>query len=167
MKMKTILALISALSISGLSAAPNPRDLGLKVKVDGKASYDNDTITQTRKLEVTLSLAGKEPAPDLVVKWTIYGHSRKDHSLVVIKSGELKTSLEGGKSVALATPETTIKGVREHSVSTGSGRRRKSKKVPASGDEYFGYSVIMSLGNTVVAEEYSHGSLKPKPSGKP
>lgn len=159
----TILSIIaSALAVSGLSAAPASRDFGLKVKAEGKATYENDTITQTRKLLFSLSLAGREPAPDLVLKWTIYGHSRKDHSLVVIKSGELKTTLEGGKSVALETLVINIKGVREHSVSTGSGRRRGSKKVPASGDEYFGYSVTVVSGNSVVAEEFSHGSLKPK-----
>jgi hypothetical protein len=160
MKMKTILALISALSICGLSAAPNPRDLGLKVKVDGKASYDDNTISQTRKLLFNISLAGKEPASDLVLKWVIYGHSRKDHDPEVIKSGELKVTLTPGQAVALETPQITITGVREHSVSTGSGRRRKSRKVPASGQEYFGYSAVLMNGGTVLVEDYSNEILK-------
>jgi hypothetical protein len=160
MTLNLICVIVSVLAISGLNAAPQARDFGLKVKVDGKAAYDKDTVTQTRKLLFNLSLAGKEPASDLVMKWVIYGHSRKDHDPEVIKSGELKVTLTPGQAVALETPQITITGVREHSVSTGSGRRRKSKKVPASGQEYFGYSAVLMSGSTVLAEDYSHGSLK-------
>jgi hypothetical protein len=160
MKQKILQLLAAVIVASNLSAAPESRTFGLKVKEEGKASYDNDAVTQTRKLNLALSLAGKEPAPGLVVKWTVYGHTRKDHKQVVIESGELKTSLEGGKSVTLTTPQVTIKGVREHSVSTGRGRSRRSKKVPASGNEYFGYSVEVSNGTAVVAEAYSKPSLK-------
>lgn len=162
MKISILLIIATSLAVSGLFAAPQPRDFGLKVKEDGKGTYDNDAVTQVRNLELTLSLAGKEPAPGLVVKWTIYGHSRKNHDLVVIKTGELKADLDGGKTVTLTTPQVTIKGVREHSVSTGRGRSRRSKKVPASGEEYFGYSVNVLNGATVVAEAYSKPSLKGK-----
>lgn len=162
MKINAIFTITTALFVSGLSAAPNPRDLGLKVKVDGKASYDNDAITQTRKLLFGLSLAGTETAPDLVVKWTIYGHSRRDQKLVTIKAGEVKAALASGKSVDLTTPEILVKGVREHSKSSGSGRRKKSVKVPASGEEYFGYAVKVYSGSTLLAEAYSQPSLKPK-----
>ena len=162
--MKTyILSIIAcALAVSGLSAAPQPRDFRLSVKADGKSSYDKDAVTQSRKLELSLSLAGKESAPDVVVKWTIYGHTRKDNAVVVIKSGELKASLEPGKTATLTIPEVTINGVREHSVSTGSGRSRRAKKVPASGEEYFGYSVVLMYGSALVAEIYSKPSLKGK-----
>lgn len=160
MKYTLMFVMMASFATSVISAAPEPRNFGLKIKVDGKAAYDNDTITQTRKLLVSLSLAGKEPAPKLVVKWTIYGHSRKDHSLVKLKDGEINTSLEGGKSIELSTPEISIKGEREHSVSTGTGRRRKPKKVPASGDEYYGYAVVVTRDSTVVAEAYSRSDLK-------
>jgi len=158
--LKYLSIIASVLATASLNAAPESRDFGLKVKVDGKATYDNDTITQTRKLLFNLSLAGKEPASHLVMKWAIYGHSRKDHDLVVIKSGELKVTLSTGQTQPFETPQITITGVREHSVSTGSGRRRKSKKVPASGQEYYGYSAMLMSGSTVLAEEYSHESLK-------
>lgn len=160
MKLNLICVIACVLSIVCLNAAPEARNFGLKVKVDGKATYDKDTVTQTRKLLFNLSLAGKEPASDLVMKWVIYGHSKKDHDPVVIKSGELKVTLTPGQPVVMETPQITIKGVGEHSVSTGSGRRRKSKKVAASGQEYFGYSAVLMSGSTVLAEDYSHGSLK-------
>ena len=98
----------------------------------------------------------------MVVKWTIYSHPRKDNALVVIKSGELKASLEAGKTVILTTLEVTIKGVREHSVSSGRGRSKRGKKVPASGEEYYGYSAVVMNGSTLVAETYSKPSLKDK-----
>lgn len=150
----------SALAVSGLCAAPELHGFWLKVKEDGRSTHDDDAVTQVRKLELALSRTGKEPALDLVVKWTIYGHTRNDNKEVVIESGELKASLEGGKSITLTTPQVTIKGVREHSVSTGGGRRRRSKNIPASGEEYIGYSVEVLNGTTVVAEAYSKPSLK-------
>jgi hypothetical protein len=160
--MKTILLSIiaTAMAVSGLSAELEARNLGLKVGTDGKSSYNGESVTQTRKLELDLSLWGKEPAPNLVVKWTIYGHTRKDRKLVVIESGEMKTSLEPGKAVALTTPMVTIKGAREHSKSSGRGRKKKSKKVPASGEQYYGYSVKVMSGSTLLAEAYSKPSLK-------
>ncbi len=160
MKIRILSIIASALAVSGLFAAPELREFGLNVKSDGKATYDKDAVTQVRNLELTLSLAGKEPAPDLVVKWTIYGHSRKNHDLVVIKTGDIKSGLDGGKTVTMSTPQVTIKGVREHSVSTGRGRSKRSKKVPASGEEYYGYSVEVLNGATVVADAYSKPSLK-------
>lgn len=163
--MKLILTYLfgSILAITGLHAAPEARNIGFKAKQSGKASYKGDSVTQTRSLLLSLSLWGKEPAPNLVVKWTIYGHERKNHDLVVIKSGEIKTDLDVGKSVELTTPVVTINGVREHTVSTRSGRGgkgRKSKKIPASGQEYFGYSAVVMSGSTIVAETYSKPSLK-------
>jgi hypothetical protein len=168
MKLILISLFGSVLAITGLHAAPEARNISLKVKVDGKATYKGDSVTQTRNLLLSLSLWGKEPAPNLVVKWTIYGHDRKGHDPVVIKGGEIKAGLEAGKSVELATPVVTIKGVREHTVSTGSGRggrskggsSRRLKKVPASGQEYFGYSAVVMSGSTIVAEAYSSPSFK-------
>lgn len=167
MKLILISLFGSVLAITGLHAAPEARNISLKVNVDGKGTNKGNSVTQTRKLLVSLSLWGKEPAPNLVVKWTIYGHNRKGHDPVVIKSGEIKTDLKVGKSVELATPVVTIKGVREHTVSTGSGRggkgrggSRKLKTVPASGQEYFGYSAVVMSGSSIVAESYSRQSLK-------
>ncbi len=154
----TIIACL--LTSSGFSAAPEARNFGLKVDAEGNATYNHDSVTQIRKLRIDLSLAGKEPASNLVVKWTIYAHTRKDHKQVVIDSGEIKAGLEGGKSVSLTTPQVAIKGVREHSVTSGRGRSRRSKKVPASGNEYYGYAVEVSQGSTLVAEAYSKPSLK-------
>lgn len=162
MKNALLIFAIAAFTLSGIDAAPQPRNFGLKVKADGNSRHDKDTVTQTRTLLLNLSLVGTEPAPDVVVKWTIYGHSRSNHDPITIKSGELKTALVGGKAVELTTPEITITGVLEHSESSGSGRRAKSKKVPASGDEYYGYSVVVMNGSTMVAEAYSHPSLKSK-----
>jgi hypothetical protein len=168
MKLKLISIFGSILAITGLHAAPESSNIGFKAKESGKATYKGDSVTQTRNLLLSLSLWGKEPAPNLVVKWTIYGHERKNHDPVVIKSGEIKTDLDVGKSVELTTPVVTIKGVREHTVSTSSGRggrgkggSRKLKKVPASGQEYFGYSAVVMSGSTIVAEADSKPSLKP------
>ncbi len=163
MKLILISLFGSLLTITGLHAAPEARDISLKVKVDGKATYKGDSVTQTRNLLLSLSLWGKEPSPNLVVKWTIYGHDRKGHDPVVIKSGEIKAALEAGKSVEIATPVVTINGVREHTVSTRSwrgARSRKLKTVPASGQEYFGYSAVVMSGSTIVAEAYSSPSFK-------
>lgn len=164
--MKPILTFLTfvVICVTNIDAAPENRQFSLKTKPIGKAHYKGDTITQTRRLEIEVSRSGKDPSKKITATWKIYGHERKNHKLILIKSGTLTYNLKGGERDTQTTPTVTIKGVRKHKKTTSTGRgkskRKKTVTVPASGQEYYGYSVKVKLGADTVSEYASKPSLK-------
>ncbi len=166
---------LSRLLVTLLMGAPvfaaNPgSSLGVRVKIEGKASYKDvkgsstRTKTQSRILKIEVSNLGKEEVPATKVKWTVFGHRMKDHKLVELKSGEKSIIVPSEDSVEFSSSEVIASGTREHTVSARKRSRGKtrttSKKVAASGEEYYGYAVEVYLGSKRVAAKYSQPSLE-------
>lgn len=142
----------------------NP-SVSVDVKIESKADYKgSSTKTQSRVLNIKIENYGKDAVQDLKVKWWIFGHNMKGHELIVLKEGESKVIVPANGKIEVASPEVKVTGTREHKVTSrkGGGRRGRvsTKSVPASGQEYYGYAVEVSSGDTQIAAEYSKPSLK-------
>lgn len=159
-----LLSLFTLKLISLPALAAPPTSVGIKVEAEGKADYGDgkksETKTQTRTLRIALTNTGKTAVPQMSVKWTIYGHTMDGHKLVEIKSGTENAALAAGSGIEISTAQVSISGAREHAVSSGGGRRMKFKNVPASGHQYYGYSVEVYDGGVLIASEYSQPSLE-------
>lgn len=165
--MKTLLVLAALFLPGSLAKGAGPENLSLRLHVNvvGKADYKGgDTKTQTRSLEIALENTGKTASKELVIQWRLYGHKMATRDLVDIKSGNIKRSLPAESKIQVSTETVKITGTGEHSVSKrkGHGRnaRTTSRKVPASGHEYYGYSVRVYDQGKLVASEFSQPSLE-------
>jgi hypothetical protein len=162
--------LVALLMWSPIFAADPGSFLGVKAKVEGKASYKDvkgsttRTKTQSRTLKIEVSNLGREDVAATKVKWMIFGHTMKDHKLVELKNGESTVMVPARDKVELSSAEAKVTGTREHTVSSRKRSRGKtrttSKKVQASGEEYFGYAVEVYVSGKLVASEYSQPSLE-------
>lgn len=138
----------------------------LEAKIEGKASYaegKSESKTQIRKIVAEISNTSDKAMEGAVMKWVIYGHDMKDHkNLKVIKQDEEKISIAANDSEVVETEEVKITGNREYKVSSGGGRRgrSKTKTVPASGENYYGYAVEVIVDEKIVASYYSKPSIE-------
>lgn len=165
MNVQLIACAIGFLATSALRGEMLDSPLNMKVDAEGKADITGkDAKTQTRTLKIALSNTGKEVITGATIKWMVFGHNMKDHHLVQVKSGEIRKDLPAGITVEVSSERLKISGVREHSVRSrsGSGRRARTtfKKVPASGQEYYGYAVQVFDREKLLAETYSQPSFK-------
>ena len=170
--MKTLLfnLLASLLMIMPILADQPGPSLGVSVEVEGKAAYrdvkgsSTRTKTQTRKLQIEVSTLAKEDIPGTKVKWTIFGHTLKNHHLVKLKNGENTVTVPGFKKVNISSAELKVTGTREHTVTVRKRSRGKTittlKRVAALGEEYYGYAVEVYLGGKLVTAKYSHPGLE-------
>lgn len=163
------LVLFLAFSVPAL-AAPPESFLRVEATIGGKASYkgvkgsSTRTKTQSRILDIEVSNMGREDVAGIKVVWTIFGHTMKDHKLIELKRGEKTIIVPARDAVEIASPEVKVSGTRRHTVSERKGRGKKarvrSKKVPASGEEYYGYAVELYAGGKLVASTYSKPGLE-------
>jgi nucleoid DNA-binding protein len=95
----------------------------------------------------------------------IFAHTMDKHKLVPVKEGTVKTKVEALKTAAVKSAMVTIRGTPKHSVVTKKSRKGKvqtsSKEHPATGEEYFGYSVEVYADAVLIDEIFSQPSLKP------
>lgn len=119
---------------------------------------------QTRQLNVTLGNNDKDQPANLTVKWAIYSHTMKDHKLTTSGQGTETAKVEPFKTVTVHCAKVTITGTPEHSQASKTSGKGKApataKRIPATGDEYYGYAVAVYAGATLIEETASHPSLK-------
>ena len=158
------LVFLLSLPLSGVGASPSVK---VDVEIEGKADYKGSwTKTQSRVLNIAISTSGKDAVPDVKVKWWIFGHNMKDHHLIILKEGESKVVVPATGEIKVASPKVEVTGTREHKISSrkGGGRRAGTsvKKVPASGQEYYGHAVEVYSGNALIDAYYSKPSFEKK-----
>lgn len=153
-----------------LLAEPVSHHITVKVSMENASDFKKITGSskkskqQTRQLSVTLDNRDKGQAKDVSVKWAIYARKMQDHQLVTVKQGTVKTQLEALEAKAVKSDRVIIKGTPKYSVTTRKTVRGKvqanTKHFPASGEEYYGYSVEVYAGSTLIDEEFSQPSLQ-------
>jgi hypothetical protein len=152
-------------------AAPVVHHITVKVDVDSSNDFKDiagstaKSKVQQRQLTVMLDNRDTGEATDLTVKWMIFAHTMDKHKLVPVKEGTVKTKVEALKTAAVKSAMVTIRGTPKHSVVTKKSRKGKvqtsSKEHPATGEEYFGYSVEVYADAVLIDEIFSQPSLKP------
>jgi uncharacterized membrane protein YdfJ with MMPL/SSD domain len=153
------------------AADPAQRHITAKVSVDSSSDYKKIAGTSekiksnTRRLAITLENMDKEPADDVSVKWAIYARKMDNKKLFAVKQGTEKIKLSAQGKTTVQSQSATMKGNDKYTVTTqrreNNGRiRTDSKKHPAEGEEYVGYSVEVYVGSTLIQEIYSNPSLK-------
>ena len=155
------------------ATAPAARHITVKVEVENSNAYkdiagsSSRTRVQHRQLIVTLDNRDKEPASDVTVKWGIFGHKMETNKLVTIKQGTTPAKIEGLSKTDVKSDPVTITGTPRHTVVTRRAVRGKveasSKNEPATGEDYYGYVVMVFAGKVLIDEIYSHPSLKLTP----
>ena len=165
-----VAALAWSLPCGSLLAEPPAHHVTVKVTVENSNDYKNITGSseksrqQDRQLIVTLANNDKEQVKDVSVKWAIYAHKMENHQLVTVKQGNEKTQLDALQTTTVKSANVTIKGTPKHTVVTRKTVKGKvqtsSKSEPATGEDYYGYSVAVYAGSTLIEEIYSQPSLK-------
>ena len=153
-----------------LLAEPVSHHITVKVSMENTSDFrkiagsSEKSKQQTRQLSVTLDNRDKEQVKDLSVKWAIYAHKMQNHQLVTVKQGTVKTKIEALEAKTVKSDRVTIKGTPKHSVTSRKTVRGKvqanTKHFPATGEEYYGYSVEVYAGSTLIDEVYSQPSLQ-------
>lgn len=177
MKKHSILTWVAALIWSGLCgplfAEPAPRHITAKVAVDSSSNYkkisgSNEKMKeQSRKLSITLDNRDKEVVKDVSVKWIIYARTMTDNKVVAMGKGIEKTSIPSLGTAQVESKKVTMKGNSKYTVTHVDRNRNNNarprvitKKHPAAGEEYYGYSVEVYVGKDLVDEIHSVPSLK-------
>ncbi|MCX6865606.1 MAG: hypothetical protein NTV46_05195 [Verrucomicrobia bacterium] len=154
-----------------LAEPPLLRHITATVTVDSSNDYQNisgsseKSRKQGRQLNIVLANYDRQLVKDVSVKWAIYAHKMDNHKLVTVKQGTRKTTLEAHGTATVKSDRVTIKGTPKHSVITRKTIKGKvqthSKSQPATGEEYYGYSVEVYAGSVLIDGIYSQPSLKP------
>ena len=167
------LILITAAAFLFPSAAfsQSSTSLRMETKIDGKASYSDNaakTKTQARKLTVELTNTSDKPV-GATFRWAIYGHTMKGNRLVVLKNGSQAVKVAARETSTVTSPEVKVTGNREQTVperkpsKNQGGKKGKPKvtfrKIPAAGEEYYGYGVEILVDGKLVGSEYSKPSI--------
>jgi hypothetical protein len=177
MKKHSILTWVAAVIWSGLCgpllAEPAPRHITAKVAVDSSSNYkkisgSNEKLKeQSRKLSITLDNRDKEVVNDVTVKWIIYARTMTDNKVVAMGKGTEKTNIPALGTAQVASKKVTMKGNSKYTVThvdrNGNNNARPrvtTKKHPAAGEEYYGYSVEVYVGGVLIDEIHSVPSLK-------
>lgn len=167
MKTKATIAVLSYLLVFNTIANPLT-DFRLEAKIEGKAEYakgNSKSKTQRHKIEAVINNTSDQESESTVVKWVIYGHSLEDKQMILIKSGGQKITVPAQGAITVNSPEIKISGNREYKVSKRSRDRAghviiTTKKVPASGQDYYGYSVEVFSAGKLMASYYSQPSIE-------
>lgn len=136
------------------------------VRVDVKLSTDHDDpkggVEEIVKKQLTVTLSGSPQLSTdrLTIKAKFYADDLTADQVVVEKELEVPAKLENGRAV-VNLPEVTFRHVPAHGQITGSGRRSKAKRVPASGRRYHGWALQVMDGARQLGDAYSIASLKP------
>lgn len=161
--------LVWGVSCGPLLAEP-VHHITVKVAVGSTNDYKNipgsseKSKKQTRQLNITLGNNDKDLPANLTLKWVIYSHTMKDHKLVTSGHGTLTSKIDSFKTITVSSAKVTIEGTPEHTVITRKTKKGKSqitsRKNPATGKEYYGYTVAVYAGSTLIEETASQPTLK-------
>ncbi len=177
MKKQSISPWVAAVIWSGLCgpllAAPVLRHITAKVEVDSSSNYrkisgsNEKSKEQSRKLSITLDNRDKEVVKDVSVKWILYARTMTDHKVVPMGKGTEKTNIPSLGTTQVESKKVTMKGNSKYTVTTVDRDRNNnarprvtSKKHPAAGEEYYGYSVEVYVDGVLIDEIHSMPSLK-------
>jgi len=158
--------------VSAAPAAPGGPRVDVKVAVTETNDYHNiagsaaRSKQQSRQLRVTLGNWDKVPIADVSAKWVIYARKMDSNKVVTVKQGTVKTKLGALSTITVKSDKVTMKGTPKHTVVTKKNVKGKvqssSKNNPATGEEYYGYSVAVYAGTVLIEEISDPASLKPK-----
>ena len=167
-------AAVWGVSCGILSAEPVQRHLTMKVTAESSSDYQkipnsSERIKhQSRQLNFALDNRDKEEVKDVSVKWAIYARKMRDNKVILMKEGTEKSKIAALGAVTLKSARVMMKGNPKYSVVTSKNNNNRdlpqfeTKKYPADGEEYYGYSVQMYVGTELIDEVYSQPSLKAK-----
>lgn len=161
--------LLNIIVLFGMATLASASDMNSLIQVDAKAKGSSDygkngARTQERKLEIKLSKAASSKIESASIKWIIYGRNMKNRQLVEIESGEMTQDMKDSLAQIVETPTVKMQGQRETKVSSrargrGRGNRIQVKTIPASGNQYYGFAVMVYDGGKLVASKYSQPSI--------
>lgn len=167
--MKPALPWLAALFLlSGINFAmgvPAVQDL---VHVDTVLTSDHkdpksgpaEIIYYRLKLRLTNHL--KVPTGPIVIRITFHNRDLAQRSNGVEKTINLKADIKGRGTYEIASDPVTYTFTPEHGESVKAKRGKlRSKRVPASGKRYAGYSVQILQGDKVIGEKASSERFRP------
>ena len=168
-----ILISIMGVFLAFPASAQTSSSLRMETTIDGKATYSEKSSkekTQIRKLTIEVSNTADKSVAATTVRWAIYGHTMNGNKLVVIKQGKEEISVPARGKSTVRSPVVKITGNREQSVAVKAPAKKKRtakdknkvtfKKIPASGQDYYGYGVEIRTAGKIVASEYSKPSIE-------
>lgn len=119
-----------------------------------------DTITSQKKLEIAIS--GKPKTPETRTgKWTIFGKDVNSRETSVLGSGDFAIELPvNGQQEVVSNTITTTAPLTRAPRAPRSRDGKKEEKNEKAEVKYYGYSVVVKEGDTVVGEYYDPASLK-------
>lgn len=127
-------------------------------KKDIPGSTDSTTID---KHTLQITLRGRTiDSEKRVAKWYVFGRNLKTKEVSVLGSGEVKVSFPANGTQTFESKEVTSTFTPDHVVGSGSGKRKKYKKVDAEGVKIIGYGAQVKDGDKIVGEFFSAPSLK-------
>lgn len=160
MKTKLMLLILSLLAGTGIRAAD--------ALVTDKVHVDATVVTDHRdpkgspkeivdkKLTIRLTNHTAETMTDLEVKVTFYARDLTADRDVAEKTLKIKASVAPRRDATVTTDAVTFTYTPDHGVQVKGRRGRvSSKRVPASGHRYAGYSIEISNKTALVGESYS------------
>lgn len=160
--MKLILILAIALTWLSTSAASLAADY---IKVEPKLSTSHNDAKDSaeerviKKLAVTLIGSRTMQEGTVKVVATFYADDLSANKVVVEKEVEASATLERGRAV-VNLPEVTFTFTPTHGKITGTGRRAKAKRIPASGKRYHGWTVKIYNGTEIIGQAASNSVNK-------
>jgi hypothetical protein len=160
----TALFLISGISLAGAapSAVPDLVHVDADLTSDHKdpKSGPEEIIDYKLKLLLTNHLA--EPTGPLVVRITFHNRDLAKRANGVEKVLTLDAAIKGRGTQEVTSAPVTYTFTPEHGQSIKAKRGKvRSKRVPASGKRYAGYSVQILQGGKVIGEKVSSDRFRP------
>jgi hypothetical protein len=123
----------------------------------GAKGKPDPTTHQDRTL--TIMLSGKPRSPETRTgKWTVYSKDAKDKDIASADSAEFKLDLPASGQQKVESKKVSLTFTPAHI--EGGGGKAVGKKVEATGNKYYGYSIIIKDGEKVVGESYDPPGLK-------
>lgn len=164
MTMKIVLLLVVA--VTSLAWAPAGKaDHAVQVQTKISTSHEDPKSgpaeVVVKQMTVILTGSAKSDGEKLTVSTTFYADDLATGQEGVHKQLEASTTLGGGR-VEVTLPAVAFEFTPAHAKTSGSGRRVRSVKVPATGKRYHGWVVKVSKGGEVVAQAASHPALLTK-----
>jgi len=163
----TISTLIIAAALMGcLNAHAQPASPKVGVHVTAKSAddrrkiVDSTSLTTIEKHTLLVTLRGRAmDSEKRVAKWYVFGRNIKTQQMSVLDSGEVNVSFPANGVQTFESREVTCAFTPMHTVSTGSGKRTKAKRVDAAGVKIIGFGAQVKDGGKIVGEFFSERDL--------
>lgn len=166
MNLRTILLPTAAALVLAAQLHAQSRNDMIKAEVQTKLVVDREMkggrVSETKQLvTLQIALSGRPKNPETRTGvWTIYARDVEDRIVTALETGKFTVALSGTGQQKLESTEAAAESTPARVEVTGGGNNPQSKKIPATGVKYIGYSVVIKDGDKVVGELYSAASLK-------